>query len=119
MGGMPGMGGIPGMGGMPGAGGRGGQPDMNQMAQFLQQFAGMNQGGQQQASFAQPKMGEVMQITSLAHLQLLIKEQPAVVIDFWSPTCPPCMRFKPIFENTAAGNQNPKIVFCAVNVQQS
>lgn len=29
------------------------------------------------------------------------------------------MRFKPIFENTAAGNQNPKIVFCAVNVQSS
>lgn len=64
-------------------------------------------------------MGEVMQISSLAHLQLLIKEQPAVIIDFWSPTCPPCMRFKPIYENMAAGNQNPKIIFCAVNVQQS
>ena len=28
------------------------------------------------------------------------------------------MRFKPIFENTAAGNNNPKIVFCAVNLSQ-
>jgi PUL domain/Thioredoxin len=27
------------------------------------------------------------------------------------------MRFKPVYENTAAANQNPKIVFCAVNVQ--
>jgi thioredoxin 1 len=79
----------------------------------------MNSGAQQQQSFAQPKMGEVMQISSLAHLQFIIKEQPAVIIDFWSPTCGPCMRFKPIFENIAASNQNPKIVFCAVNVQQS
>jgi len=29
------------------------------------------------------------------------------------------MRFKPVYENTARANQNPKIVFCAVNVQQS
>lgn len=88
------------------------------MAQFLQQFAGM-QANQQAQNFAQPKLGEVTQVTSLAHLQLIIKEHPAVVVDFWSPTCGPCMRFKPVFENTAAGNQNPKIVFCAVNVQQS
>ena len=60
-----------------------------------------------------------MQVTSLAHMQLLIKEQPAVVVDFWSPSCPPCMRFKPVYENTCRANQNPKIVFCAVNVQQS
>ena len=112
--GMPGMGGMP---RMPGAGG--GQPDMNQMAQLMQQFAGMGGQQQQPQTFQQPKLGEVMQITSLAHLQYLIKEQPAVIIDFWSPTCPPCMRFKPVFEATAAGNTNPKIVFCAVNVQSS
>jgi hypothetical protein len=34
----------------------------------------MNSGAQQQQSFAQPKMGEVMQISSLAHLQFIIKE---------------------------------------------
>ena len=90
----------------------------------MQQFAGMGgmggMGGQQQAqNFQQPQVGEVMQITSLAHLQYLIKEQPAVIIDFWSPSCGPCMRFKPIFEGAAAGNKNAKIVFCAVNVQSS
>lgn len=41
------------------------------------------------------------------------------MVDFWSPSCGPCMRFKPIFESTASANQNTKIVFCAVNVQQS
>lgn len=107
--------------GMPGMGG-GRQPDMNQMAQMMQQFMGGGGGfGQQQQpqSFPKPQMGQVMQVTSLAHLTVLIKEQPAVIIDFWSPTCPPCMRFKPMFESMANANQNPKIVFCAVNVQQS
>ena len=126
---MPGMGG----GGMPGMGG-GGMPGMNpammqqmannpQMQQFMQQYAqgqgmggmgGMPGAGQNQARSTHPVLGEVLSITSLVHLQKIIKDYPGVVIDFWAPTCPPCMRFKPTYESAARGNPNKNIVFCSV-----
>ena len=61
-----------------------------------------------------PKLGEVCVIQNQAHLSKIIKDNPAVVVDFWSPTCGPCMRFKPIFETAARGNKNHKIIFCSV-----
>ena len=85
-------GGFPGMLGMPGAGAA--QPDP-------------------------PKLGEVCKISSHAQLQSIIKDYPGVIIDFWSPRCPPCMRFKPIFEAQARANQNDKIVFCAVQTDEN
>jgi len=67
-----------------------------------------------QVSSAQPTLGEVCQITSLVQLQTIIKNYAGVIIDFYSPTCPPCMRFKPIYEAQARANRNKRIVFCAV-----
>lgn len=38
---------------------------------------------------------------------------PKAIVDFWSPGCPHCIAFKPIFEAVAA--QYPDILFAAVN----
>ena len=67
---------------------------------------------------AQPSSGPVIQITSLHQLTKLIKDSPALAVDFWSPSCPPCMRIKPFFENLAKTNENENVVFCAVNTMQ-
>jgi thiol-disulfide isomerase/thioredoxin len=48
-------------------------------------------------------------------LQQLIKDSPALAVDFWSATCPPCMRIKPIFESLSSSNQNENLIFAAVN----
>jgi len=39
---------------------------------------------------------------------------PKAIVDFWSPGCPHCVSFKPVFEAVAA--QTPDILFAAVNV---
>ena len=80
---------------------------------------GMPGGAAQQQAPAPPQLGQVCQISSLAQLQSIIKDYPGVIIDFWSPRCPPCMRFKPIFEASARGNTNDKIVFCAVQTDEN
>jgi len=51
-----------------------------------------------------PKVGEVCKISSLSQLQSIIKDYPGVIIDFWSQRCPPCMRFKPVYEAQARAN---------------
>jgi thioredoxin 1 len=56
---------------------------------------------------------------SLAHLKKIIAEYPGVFVDFWSETCPPCRRIKPVFENMAKMNENENIAFCAVNTRQA
>jgi len=66
-----------------------------------------------------PKVGQVCKITSLPQLQSIIKDYPGVIIDFWSSRCPPCMRFKPIYEAQAGANKNEKIVFCTVETDQN
>jgi thioredoxin-like negative regulator of GroEL len=65
-----------------------------------------------------PQAGELVSIVNQAHLTKLVKEYPVVVVDFWSQTCPPCMRFKPVFEGAAHGNKNKKVVFAMVNCDQ-
>ena len=59
------------------------------------------------------------EIKSLLQLQAIIKDYSGVVIDFWSPGCPPCMRFKPTFEANARANSNDKIAFCTVETDQN
>jgi thiol-disulfide isomerase/thioredoxin len=45
-------------------------------------------------------------------------DAPASVVDFWSPSCLPCMKYKPVFEGVAA--QPPGGVFMAtVNADES
>jgi thioredoxin 1 len=47
----------------------------------------------------------------------LIKDSPALAVDFWSPGCPPCRRIKPRFEAMAKANDNDNLKFAAVNTQ--
>lgn len=92
------------------------------MNQLMQRFGGMGGlGGQQQQAPAQtePKVGQVFHAGNNAQLQKIIKETPGVIIDFWSPTCPPCMRIKPTFEAAAKANDNPNLVFVAVNTSEA
>ena len=70
-------------------------------------------GGAAAAAPEPPKVGQVCKIVSIAQLQSIINDYEGVIIDFWSPNCPPCMRFKPVFEGLAAANTNAKIVFAA------
>ena len=129
---MGGMGGMPGMGGAGGAGGGGGLPaglppniqnmmqgmDPNMMNQLMQRFGGMGGGAQAPPVQLEAKVGEVCKIAGLSHLQKLIKESPGLIVDFWSPSCPPCMRIKPTFESAAKANENPNLVFAACNTQE-
>lgn len=55
----------------------------------------------------------------MASLNIVLEKYPGVVIDFWSPNCGPCVNFKPIYENIAKINPNPKIVFCAVQTDEA
>lgn len=76
-------------------------------------------GAGQPTAPEQPKLGEVLQITSLPQLQAIIKDYQGVIVDFWSTRCPPCMRFKPIFEGYARANKNKNIVFCGVETDKN
>jgi thioredoxin-like negative regulator of GroEL len=90
------------------------------MNQLMQRFGGMG-GGAPAAPQGptEPELGQVFQVGNLAQLQKLIKETPGLIVDFWSPTCPPCMRIKPTFESAAKANDNPNLVFAAVNTSQA
>lgn len=81
---------------------------MAQLQRMMQNGGGMpgmpGMPGAAAAAPAPPKLGEVCKITSLVQLQSIIKDYPGVIIDFWSTRCPPCMRFKPIYEAQARAN---------------
>lgn len=64
------------------------------------------------------ELGTVCKIGGLTQLNKLIKETPALIVDFWSPTCPPCMHIKPIFENAAKTNENENLIFAAVDTSK-
>lgn len=66
-----------------------------------------------------PPTSPVTEIENLAHLERIIAETPAVIIDFWSPTCPPCMRIKPTFEAVAKANDVRKFLFFNYLVRES
>lgn len=63
----------------------------------------------------EPKLGECVKIANLAHLRKILGDYPGVFVQFWSQSCPPCVRIKPVFENLAKMNENENIVFCQVN----
>ena len=98
------------------------------MNDFINMFAqGMGNGS---AGQSQPNPGyaasassggheHVVQIQNLQQLQKLIKDTPALAVDFWSPQCPPCMRIKPVFEGYAKSNDNENLKFAAVNTTQA
>ncbi len=47
--------------------------------------------------------------------ELMSEEGGAVVIDFWSPSCGPCMAMASDFEHVAAQFDSEEVAFCKVN----
>jgi len=45
----------------------------------------------------------------------MIKNTPALIIDFWAAFCGPCKMIKPTYESMAKANENENIVFTSVN----
>lgn len=43
---------------------------------------------------------------------------PKAIIDFWSPTCLPCLQFKPIFEDVAS-SQSADVFMATMNADES
>ena len=66
---------------------------------------------------SQPEVGKVFEVVNNGQLQKLLQNVAGVIVDFWSPSCPPCMRIKPVYESAAKANTNPNLVFATVNTQ--
>jgi thioredoxin len=46
-----------------------------------------------------------------------VQTAPKAVVDFWVPTCPPCVAYKPIFEDVAAST--PGILMATANANDA
>ena len=91
--------------------GSGSQPDLTSA------MGGMNLGGTStSASDSDPKL---ISVTSITQLQDLISKYPGIVIDCWSPTCPPWRKFKPEFEKMSNIYGSDKVKFLTVNTQEN
>ena len=58
------------------------------MQNLMQRFGGMGGmggGAPQPPPPSDPKLGEVCKIVSNSHLQKIISDYSAVIVDFWSP----------------------------------
>jgi thioredoxin-like negative regulator of GroEL len=58
----------------------------------------------------------VHEIATESELAGILETADTVIIDFWSPVCPPCKAFAPVFEEAAG--RNPEVAFCKVNTRE-
>jgi len=58
----------------------------------------------------------VQDIATESDLAKALEKADTVIIDFWSPVCPPCKAFAPVFE--AASHRHPEVAFCRVNTRE-
>jgi thioredoxin 1 len=63
-----------------------------------------------------PVQAKVCTLCPSDNFTQLISDNAKVVVDFYSPGCPPCRRLKPIFEELGA--EMSGILFIIVNVQE-
>jgi len=108
------------------------EPMMMQQQDALKQGSNNMFGGQQTESLGGsmnsmslaankgPADGKkLVEVKSLAELQDLIHAYPGVIIDCWRPTCPPCMKFKPIYAQMAELYGSDKVKFVTANTQEA
>jgi thioredoxin 1 len=62
-------------------------------------------------------MGNVIEVTDATFEQEVLKSELPVLVDFWSPGCPPCVRLAPVIEKLA-GEMADKVKFVKVNAGQ-
>lgn len=62
---------------------------------------------------------KLIEAKSMTEVQDILQQFPGVVVDCWSPTCPPCMKFKPIFAQMAEQYGSDKIKFVTVNTKEA
>ncbi len=62
---------------------------------------------------------KVIMIENLKQLLQLIRETPAIVVDFWATWVPVCKTFRPRFEQACLENKNESLIFCSVDVDMS
>jgi len=98
--------------------------DPNYLAQnFAQNFNannfGNNFGGQNNNTSTTGGGAAVKNIVDPTELTKLIQSSPAVIIDFFSFSCPPCMKIKPYYESLAKTYQSrcPGLKFVSVDTQ--
>lgn len=51
-----------------------------------------------------------------ANFDYVIDSNEIVFIDFWAPTCAPCLSFAPIYDQIAT--QHPDVVFAKMNINE-
>jgi len=93
--------------------------DPNLLAGFNPNNFG-NFGGQNTNTTAPTTSGPaVKNIVDPSELTKLIQSSPAVIIDFFSYTCPPCMKIKPYYESLAKtyAARCPGLKFVSVDTQ--
>ncbi len=65
---------------------------------------------------ASKRLGAASSVTDDTFDQVL--SAPMAVVDFWSPSCPYCVEYKPIYEEVA-GEQSAKILMVTANVEEA
>ena len=92
-------------------------PFMDNITKSMQaQSQGMSMQSQMPAAYQEESHDGVKEISCLSDLNSLINSSLGLIVDFWSPTCPPCLMFKPIFHKIAKNNTCTNIKFCSVNI---
>jgi len=56
-------------------------------------------------------------ISNPGELSYLIKNTSSVLVDFWSPSCPPCVKLKPMLKEWLHAPSNKNVAVAFVNVQ--
>jgi thioredoxin-like negative regulator of GroEL len=55
-------------------------------------------------------------LSTESDLASILEGADTLLIDFWSPACPPCKAFAPVFESAA--ERHSEVAFCKVNTRE-
>ena len=61
----------------------------------------------------------MIQIENKEHLEQILSENSAVVMDFYADWCGPCKQLLPVLEKVSNEEKQKDIVFCKINVDQN